>query len=262
MNPTTSYGTPEHWRACTSEVRRIKKHLGVRWETVAEAVNMSKSKLLGDLKRRPAEWSDLLDKLAGAFAHLDLRSVPHGEKRRAYLDKITQSVMGVTNNSSEGQQHNSFVSAAEQLQIAGDWIIFYVEDDTLTDPYLVEEHVKIIQYGDGIEGEYTTETVQRPSNFKLKGKVSERMIYGRYFVPGRPGLRGLGFFQLLANRGDDDWFEGYCTWYDADSSNIESSKNIWIRTQAFFWDTYLQDAKRIMNTEAYVFSARKKRALG
>ena len=87
--PSLLYGSPEHYTACVARIRDIRKNqLGQKWEEVASLAVMSKSKLLKNLNRRPAEWTDFLDFIAGAFATLDVRTISYTEKRAEYLNKF------------------------------------------------------------------------------------------------------------------------------------------------------------------------------
>src|SRR5262249_22781667 len=73
------YGSPQHYSACVARIRDIRKKLGQKWEEVASLTGMSKSKLLKNLTRRPAEWTDFLDSMRTEFQNMNMRVISRKE---------------------------------------------------------------------------------------------------------------------------------------------------------------------------------------
>lgn len=122
------------------------------------------------------------------------------------------------------------------LNLSGDWIAAYIEDDINTSPYFVFDKIEITQLTGPIIGVYVPWKSEHPEGYVRKTKflfecrTGGKMIYGTYREEhGRNNL-GAGCFQLIETR-NSEWLDGYCTFYD-DIGKITISPHAWIKRSA------------------------------
>lgn len=142
------------------------------------------------------------------------------------------------------------------FDISGHWKSLYVEEDINKPPYLTIELLTIEQNDENINGIYECKTYERPNDFYMIGKIIKNMVYGKYYVPGRDNIDGFGVFQLMISR-NNEWFEGFCSWVDYDKKIVETSKNIWVKSNSHFFDVLFEDAFKRIEREIEVFHIRK-----
>lgn len=147
---------------------------------------------------------------------------------------------------------------APQLDLNGEWEVFYVEDDLTAGPTVTEERAFVTQNGSFIEGHYDCLSWARAYDFSFDGKISQKCVLGTYRVPGRIGPIGSGAFQLSAGNRNNEWLDGFCCWLDFDTGRIESSRCIWYKRAADYAHIYRVDVDRLMALEIEIMARRRR----
>lgn len=117
--------------------------------------------------------------------------------------------------------------------VSGRWSVYFLENEADLEPYLSVESLFITQTGSTIRGIYEIKSSEHPegwlrdSKYVLEGNLSDDLIFGRYYVEGRPFSTGVGVIQLLI-RSTGNVAEGY-TSYLSDNGDVILTKNVWIR---------------------------------
>ncbi|MDA5093665.1 helix-turn-helix transcriptional regulator [Aliiroseovarius sp. KMU-50] len=143
------------------------------------------------------------------------------------------------------------------ISVEGKWTSYFVETDHGKPPYLVEEAVEFFQHGSQVTGKAVVETTdeERTEAFDTT-KVFRNVVIGTIFTQEWEPPLGMGTLILASSR-NNDWLEGFTSWYDTDTDRIEISRNIYVRSGCPSFEKYCEDAKHAMNREIQMFRLRK-----
>lgn len=141
--------------------------------------------------------------------------------------------------------------------IEGDWVGFYVEADHTFLPYIVRTDNSIVQNAGRIEGSIlsTTPAGQRTEKY-LDCTVRNSILTGFTMVEGLTLPRGLACLSQISSR-NNDWLEGYFSWFDSRTGSAEVSRNIAVRKNSQFFDRYIEEANFIIERELTNYRLRK-----
>lgn len=141
--------------------------------------------------------------------------------------------------------------------IEGDWAGFYVEADHTFLPYIVSTEISIKQNASRIEGDLLSETPagQRAEHYR-DCTIRNNVLAGFTVVEGLTLPRGLSCINQVSSR-NNDWLEGFSTWFDSRTGSAEVSRNIAVRKSSQFFDRYIEEAHFIVQKELTNFRLRK-----
>lgn len=143
------------------------------------------------------------------------------------------------------------------IQIEGLWTQFFIEDDREQAPYVAEEIVTIRQDGARIEGEMTTYCPHEVRHEEYNSSnIINNILSGLTYSKDWALPSGLSSFIQLASR-NNDWLEGFTSWYDPDSDQIETSRIIAVRQNSSSFSRYVEDAKAVIERDLPTFRLRK-----
>lgn len=141
--------------------------------------------------------------------------------------------------------------------IAGEWSGYYVETDHTFLPFIVPTNISIKQKGDRIEGNLLSETPagHRTEKF-MDCTVRNNILHGYTRVEGLPLPRGLAAINQVSSR-NNDWLEGFSTWFDSRTGSAEASRYIAVRKSSPFYEQYNEEAQVLIGREVVNFRLRK-----
>lgn len=96
----------------------------------------------------------------------------------------------------------------------------------------------------------------QPPVVSFSGKVINNVATGSTSMNGVTTLAGAGVFCQTAKR-HNSWLEGYSSWFDQDSDQIQVSRLIGVRQGNPNYDCYFQEAMNIVERELSVYRIRK-----
>lgn len=154
--------------------------------------------------------------------------------------------------------HDPLDSATEYaVQLEGLWTHFFIEDDRDRSPYVIEETMTLRQAGSRVEGDTISHGLEGTRNSYFEAtKVINNVLYGSTIIEDWPIPSGLTSFIQMASR-NDDWLEGFGSWYDADSIRVETSRFIAVRQSSTNYQWFADEAKTIMERDLPLFRLRK-----
>lgn len=141
--------------------------------------------------------------------------------------------------------------------VGGEWAGFYVEADHTFNPYIVYTDITIMQHGDRIDGSLLSETPtgQRTERF-LDCKVRNGILSGFTAVDGLALPRGLSCLNQVISR-NNDWIEGFSTWFDSRTGSPEVSRKLAVRKGSQYYERYIEEARHIATRELTNYRMRK-----
>ena len=141
--------------------------------------------------------------------------------------------------------------------IGGEWTGLYVEADHSFLPYVITSEISIKQSGIEITGSLLSET---PSGSRaeryLDCTIRNNVLAGFTTVDGLPLPRGLACINLVTSR-NNEWLEGFSTWFDSRTGSPEVSRNIAVRKSSQHYERYIEEARYIITRELTNYRMRK-----
>lgn len=140
------------------------------------------------------------------------------------------------------------------LELSGEWAALYLESDSGSPVYLVQERLLVEQSGAALRGVYHQERTEHPhrwlsrTSFTMEALVQDDVVTGRYFVDGRRSPMGRGVFQLKVVR-ESNWAEGFCIFF-TDDDVVAVSHNIWLRKSSPAYRLHLQQAEGLIKRQS------------
>lgn len=141
--------------------------------------------------------------------------------------------------------------------IEGEWLGFYVEADHRFLPYVISAEISIKQIGNRIKGRWVCATPfgERIERY-MDCKLHNNNLTGFTRVEGLALPRGVASLNQASSR-NNDWLEGYSTWFDSRTGSSEVSRNIAVRKNSQFFGRYLEEARFIITKELTNYRMRK-----
>ena len=141
--------------------------------------------------------------------------------------------------------------------IGGEWTGLYVEADHSFLPYAVTTEILIKQSGIDIAGNLLSDTPAGPrTEHYLDCTIRNNVLAGFVTVEGLTLPRGLSCISQVTSR-NNEWLEGYATWFDSRTGSPEVSRNIAVRKSSQHYARYIEEAQYIMTREITNYHMRK-----
>ncbi len=143
------------------------------------------------------------------------------------------------------------------ISIEGDWTGFFVEADRGVHPYVVEEATVLKQLGDRVTGttKITGSSEERQEHLE-DCRVVHNALLGLHQVDDWQAPFGIGTFIVKSMR-NDDWLEGFSSWFDPDTDLVETSRYILVRKSSRSFEKYCEEARKILSQDAHLYQLRK-----
>lgn len=143
------------------------------------------------------------------------------------------------------------------ISVAGDWVGLFIEADRGVPPYVVMEETHIQQQGDKIIAESLVKSPNETRRERYEDcRVVHNAIVGLHHIDEWQAPFGIGAFILKSSR-NDDWLEGFSSWFDPDTDRIETSRYILVRKNSAVSDKYIEEAKSVLEQDLYLYQLRK-----
>ena len=137
-------------------------------------------------------------------------------KATTFINKIISSLFNMLN--------------PDRYDLTGTWVQTFKEpDDNGSSEWVDEtEQVRLSHLGNIVTGSGVTKSAPRTFIYDLKAK--HNMVFGSYVKKCEQGsITGVGMIQLMVSP-DRLKMTGQATWFDSDTSQIESSASAWLKT--------------------------------
>ncbi|MEM1402938.1 MAG: hypothetical protein AAGG55_06365 [Pseudomonadota bacterium] len=206
----------------------------------------------------PVLWADRLKVASTEEAFLDLmgdRAVSLSTLQRAersqpiQLDKLELIAAVLGETCEKYVRKSSKIDPRTSCDITGSWVGMYVEPNIDHELVLVESDVKIQQRESllsiniserGSDGELRSEVI-------VEGYVYDHLVYILSYIEGWRLPWGMSSTMLKVDVGEEV-LRGRSTWYDKDTTQVETSENIFVRKGSHMFDTYVERARaRLLN---------------
>ncbi len=192
----------------------------------------------------------------GSVSPVTVRRAENGNRiMRPYLNRIAQ----VLGQSADRYAADSGLESQQTppVSIDGQWTGFFIEDDRNMLPYVVQETIMIRQEKDRFEASYTCYAPHEIRKETVRnGRIVGNVAFGTIIPDDWPLPSGLTNFVQMTSR-NNDWLEGFHSWYDPDTDQIETSRLIAVRRASKSYGAYLRDARAIMEKDVPLFQLRK-----
>lgn len=195
---------------------------------------------------------------AAACGSVSLATVRRAEQGHRVIEGALRTMAKTLGQPAERYIANSAPDTGQSfaINLSGDWHGYYVEGDRGSLPYIVSDDLKIRQNGGTIEGEVHSNNLREPRKKTLSNcTIVENVLTGSCTIEGWPLPSGLSTFTLMITR-NHDWMDGYASWFDPDSHQIDTSRTIYVRKSAPCYSRYCAEAKDMMAQEQYLYRLR------
>lgn len=228
--------------------------MGIDVET-ASSVKVNGEVLKSDRK----EAGHTQQSLTAACGSVSLATLRRGEQghriRRTALNRIAQVL---------GQDADRYIRADLLNQktefailVEGAWTGLFIEADRGVPPYIVVDETTFHQSGDSLSGgSVNVEPMEERHEQFEDCRVVHNTIVGVHHIDEWQAPFGIGSFVVKASR-NDDWLEGFSSWYDPDTDRIETSRYILVRKASAICDKYVEEARKILEQDIFLYQLRK-----
>lgn len=144
------------------------------------------------------------------------------------------------------------------INISGRWTSYWVEVFRGQPPFIAVEQLDLFQRGNRVTGAGITTVNDRARREIIEnGRIDRTHFSGDTHVEGWARPNGVGMFQAIISR-EDDWMDGYATWNDVSTRQIEVSRIIFLRNDSPRLPEYVQEAEEQMTLALKAFEWRRR----
>lgn len=197
--------------------------------------------------------------LCAACDSVSLATIRRAEQGYRIIESSLKRIAKILNHPRERYIVRTPLGAPNNtaISLAGLWTGIYVEANQGTLPYLVVETISIRQDGSSVEGTLINNGLSNAPVERFKDCVLvENVLTGSIWTEGCVPPAGLSTFNLMVTR-SGDWLDGYCSWFDVDSDQVEQSRFITVRQDSPNYTRYLSEAKACAEAERSNYRLRK-----
>ncbi len=143
------------------------------------------------------------------------------------------------------------------ITVEGNWFGLYIEADRGVRPYIVVDETTFHQTGDSVAG--GSVNIDPPDHRQEQFedcRVVHNTVVGLHHIDAWKAPFGIGSFVVKSTR-NDDWLEGFSSWYDPDTDRIETSRYILVRKDSSTSERYVAEARKILEQDIFLYELRK-----
>lgn len=192
----------------------------------------------------------------GSVSLATLRRAEQGHRiRKVSLDRIAAVLDHEVDRYIRAELLNQKTEFA--ITVEGKWIGLFIEADRGVPPYIVVDETTFHQTGDRVSGGSINlePSEDRHEQFE-ECRVVHNAVVGLHHIDEWQAPFGIGSFVVKSSR-NDDWLEGFSSWYDPDTDRIETSRYILVRKASSVCDKYVEEARKILEQDIFLYQLRK-----
>ena len=185
-----------------------------------------------------------------------LRRAEQGHRIRSVFLKRIAEVLG---HDVDRYVRTDFLNQKTEFAISihGQWVGLYIEADRGVPPYVVMDETTFHQTGDSVAGGSVNIDPDEGRHEQFEDcRVVHNTVVGLHHIDDWQAPFGIGSFVLKSSR-NDDWLEGFSSWYDPDTDRIETSRYILVRKSSSICERYVEEARKILEQDIFLYQLRK-----
>lgn len=203
-------------------------------------------KLYTDRKRLGLSVQALVDKSKESplNMHVSKSTIDRAERGLAIRQSSLKAIARLLNEPHEKYIYSSELQVGSEANLSGAWEGFFIEPDINLRPSIVE--IKMVfnqQNGLTSEMDALIRRADEESTEKaVETQLIDDLVLVKSYIVGWKQPSGISSTMMKLSRGDD-LLDGYTTWLDLDSQDIEVSKIILARKSSRYFEKYWRMAE-------------------